>query len=188
MFVSTPDLLSIVPEAVHIPQAIDLSQWGFVPIEKADRSPWTVLHMPSHRGMKGTEFVLKCVEQLNSSGHSVHLTLGEGCSHEEVHELYKDADVVIDQLIIGAYGLVSVEAMAVGRPVICYISNDVRPLYPDSVPVMSATPLDLGDVLVDLIRNRSLREQLCYEGRRYVETYHEASTVASVLFDCYSGF
>lgn len=188
IFVSTPDLLKIVPEAVYIPQPIDLSQWEFVSIENPHRSPLVVLHMPSHRGMKGTEFVLKSVAQVNSLGHNLELRLAEGYNRNEVRELYKDADIVIDQLLIGAYGLVSVEAMATGRPAICYISDDVRPLYPDSLPVLSATPLDLGDVLLKLITNNSLREHLGHEGRGYVERYHDARTVAEALLDYYLDF
>jgi glycosyltransferase involved in cell wall biosynthesis len=188
MFVATPDLLSIVPEAVYLPQAIDLRRWEFAPTENTHGSRLTVLHLPSHRGLKGTEFVARAIEQVISSGHSIELRLAERYGHDEVHSLYRDADIVVDQLLIGAYGLVSVEAMATGRPVICYIADDVRPLYPDSLPVESATPSDLGNVLLGLMSNKGLRRRLAYEGRRYVERYHDSRVVARVLLDYYCNF
>lgn len=187
IFVSTPDLLAIIPEASYVPQAIELGEWEFTPVNNFHQNPLTILHAPSHRGMKGTEFVLRTVERLSSLGHNINLVLVEGCSHDKMKDLYKNADIVIDQLLTGAYGVVSVEAMAMGRPVVCYISDDVRLRYPDSLPVVSANPLDLENVLLELISDRKLREELSYRGRKYVETYHDVRIVAKTLLDCYLG-
>lgn len=187
MFVSTPDLLTMAPNAVYIAQPIDLSQWQFVPKQHPRLGPLVVLHLPSHQGMKGTEFVLKSIQELSSAGYDLELRLAEGRTRDEVQQLYRDADIVIDQLLIGAYGLVSVEAMAVGRPVICYISDAVRSRYPGSLPVVSATPLDLTDALATLMDDANGREQLAYEGRKYVDTCHDARIIARRLLDYYSG-
>ena len=46
------------------------------------------------------------------------LELVEGLHHDEAFERYRAADIVVDQLNAGWYGLFAIEAMALGKPVV----------------------------------------------------------------------
>jgi len=48
-------------------------------------------------------------------------------AHEEINEYYWNADLVIDRMRLGSLGMVSLEAIACGRPVVTYVSSE----YPE---------------------------------------------------------
>ncbi len=54
-------------------------------------------------------------------GVRFEFTLVEGLHREEAKRLYERADLFVDQLILGWYGGVAVELMALGKPVIAHI-------------------------------------------------------------------
>ncbi len=186
MLVSTPDLLRIVPEAKLIQQAIDLSQWEYE-LEPPDGSPQEirVAHAPTARNKKGTELIIKAVETLKSRGYPVTLVLIEGVPHGEVKQLYRMCHIGIDRLLDGWYGNVSIELMAMGKPVLCYIEPELATHHRPDIPIVSATPLDLADKLEMLLLDQGLRRRLGEQGRAYVEKWHDANKIAEQLIELY---
>lgn len=49
--------------------------------------------------------------------------------HAEAQRWYLQADIIVDQVFCGTYGLLSVEAMAMGKPVVTYIRDDVKSFF-----------------------------------------------------------
>jgi glycosyltransferase involved in cell wall biosynthesis len=78
-----------------------------------------VLHAPSSRARKGTEHVIAACEQLDCE-----LEIVEGLDHREAFERYRNADVVVDQLNAGWYGVFAIEAMALGKPVVTFLHEE----------------------------------------------------------------
>lgn len=194
IFVSTPDLLEFIPEAVLLPQPIDLddlhSHLKGIPVAQPmgrpliDR-PVRVAHAPSDSNIKGTKFVVAAVEKLRKKAINVELVLMQNKTHDEVLSIYATCDIVVDQLLVGAYGLVAVEAMAFGKPVICYIRDDLIPLYPPGMPVISAGPKDIYDVLGDWVTHPEWWNEKGSAAKEYVESVHDAEVVAKMCIDCY---
>ena len=84
----------------------------------------------------------------------------------------------------------AVEAMALGRPVVCYLrQDDLRFLDPgmrSDLPIINATPGTLCDTLRDLLGKR--RHTLAEAGarsRNYVEKWHDPDTLAARMKNCY---
>ena len=50
-------------------------------------------------------------------GLDADLEIVEGLHHDEAFERYRNADIVVDQLHAGWYGLLAIECMALGKPV-----------------------------------------------------------------------
>ena len=48
----------------------------------------------------------------------------EGLRHDEALEHYRDADIVVDQLNAGWYGLFAIECMALGKPVVTFLHDE----------------------------------------------------------------
>ena len=141
--VSTPDLLEFVPGALLMPGPVDLEKWTPRPPRSAPISaeePVRILHAPSEREIKGTRYLLSAVERLKAAGYPVELLLLEGVPHSEVVQFCDRADIAVDQLMIGAYGTVSIEMMAKGVPVVCRIRDDLRGYYAGDLPIVSAEP------------------------------------------------
>lgn len=182
VLVSTPDLLEFVPGALLMPGPVDLQKWTprpprTTPISAAD--PVRILHAPSDREIKGTRHLVAAVERLKSAGYPVELTMLEGVAHEKVVEFCNTADIAVDQLMIGAYGTVSIEMMAKGVPVVCRIRDDLRAHYPDSLPIISAGPDDIYEALAGLIQRPDMWESLGRRGIEYVQGHHEMHKIAA---------
>ena len=136
-----------------------------------------IIHTPNHRGIKGTEFIIKAAEDLKNEGLKVELILLERIPNDKVKELMANADILAEQLII-AHGLSAVEGMAKGIPVISNFEDERRNKvfrtysYLNECPIVSAGPENITDVLRSLIVNPLLRHELGLAGRAYVQKYH----------------
>jgi glycosyltransferase involved in cell wall biosynthesis len=177
------DALRWVPEAEMIPPGIDLSP--FVPVPPSDRARPIVVHAPSHRPKKGTDYVIAACEQL-----PVELDIVERVPHDEARERYARADIIVDQLLAGWYGIFALEAMALGKPVVTYLKPDAveqtERHFGTKVPVVSATTESLLDVLRPLVESPQLRREIGAASRAYVERVHDIDTIADRLLEVYA--
>ncbi|MGZ7032717.1 MAG: glycosyltransferase family 4 protein [Thermoanaerobaculia bacterium] len=182
MFVVSIDYLPFVPEAHVVPRLIDLKEWPEQP--PGQREVPKILHVPSHRGTKGTHFILDAVKRLHDAGLRFDFALLEGVPHDEARRAIQDADVVIDNVITGDYELVSLEAMASSRVTVANLQEAVLGAFPDA-PVYNVDPPSLVDRLGALIQDRALRESLAARGRAYVAGHHDAPVIAEQLVEFY---
>lgn len=187
IFALNPDLLHVLPErARFVPYAnIDPLNWRTAAPVGTNERP-LVLHAPTNRQIKGTRFVVEAVNRLQDEGIEFDFRLVEGLTQTEARDLYRQADLVVDQLLIGWYGGLAVEAMALGRSVVSYVRKDDLGFVPqpmrDQIPIVSAEPATIHDVLKDLLTTR--RGDLPELGRRsraYVERWHDPRCIAEQL-------
>lgn len=151
--------------------------------------PVKILHAPNHKACKGSEFVFKAIEKLKSEGYEIELIFKQNVPNHEFIEIIREADIVIDQLIIGWYAFFAMEAMSLGKPVICYLRPDLVKTYedigciePGEIPLISAEPSDITDVLRSLLDAPDTFQGLGQKSRRYVEKYHSLDAVGE-FFD-----
>lgn len=155
------------------------------PSPKSQKSdPPLIVHAPTHREFKGTKFIINAVEKL-AKEVPLRFKLVEGMSHDEAMELYKEADIVIDQVLCGAYGNLSVEAMALGKAVVCYIRPDLKDTLPADLPILSCNPDTLYDGLKELVLQPELRVQRGQQGIAYVKKHHDADQIILQLISIY---
>ena len=103
----------------------------------------------------------------------------------EAFEIYRQADIVIDQLYIGTYGVFALEAMALGKPVVTYLRPDLKEAFPKDLPIVSASEATLKEALASLLENPAELGRLGRLGRSYVERYHDYRKIAVVLAKLY---
>ena len=89
-------------------------------------------------------------------------------------------------LTYGFFGATAREAMMLGKPVVCYLRPEwlesMRaeiPDYVDELPVVSATPETVRDVLIDLIEHPEKRAELGRRSREFAVKWHSARAGAS---------
>lgn len=145
-----------------------------------------IVHAPSDKKIKGTEYILKAICKLKKE-YNFRIKLIHGLNHEKAKNIYEKADIIVDQLLGGSHGVFSIEAMALGKPVICYIREDLKSKYPEELPIISANPENIYDVLKLLIEDAKFRHELGKKGRAYVEKYHDARKIAGELIKVYEG-
>ena len=143
-----------------------------------------IIHAPTNRAFKGSDYIEEAMKKLEGKGKFTYQLL-EKLSHEQAIAKYREADIIIDQLLCGTYGMFSVEAMAMGKPVVAFIRDDVRSKFPEDLPIVQATPETLADVLEDLINNPKKRHDIGVAGRKYVENYHAGERITDKLIEIY---
>jgi glycosyltransferase involved in cell wall biosynthesis len=186
--VSTPDLLEFVPGALLMPGPVDMARWTPRPPRTEPISPEhpvRILHAPSDREIKGTRHLMDAIERLRAEGYPVELLMLEGVPHEQVADFCSQADIAVDQLMIGAYGTVSIEMMAKGVPVVCRIRDDLRHHYPADLPIINAGPDDVYNVLEGLLQRPETWHEVGRKGVEYVRHEHEMHVVAERTLELY---
>jgi glycosyltransferase involved in cell wall biosynthesis len=120
----------------------------------------------------------------------VELRIVEGVHHDEARRLYEEADVIVDQLNAGWYGVFAIEAMALGKPVVTFLHDEAvsrtQEAFGVEVPIVSATKETLVDVLRPLVESAEERQRVGRASRAYVERVHDADVVADRLLDIYA--
>lgn len=184
VIVSDPELLTYVPDAKIVPRAIDLKTVpyktnGFTSKENWEEVGPLIVHIPSRESVKGSHFIKKALEELREEGLKFRFRFATEITHEEVMELYAQADIVIDQLRIGWYGVASVEAMALGKCTVAYVREDIQHhLVPFGNPIVNANPENIKSVVKELVYNREKVVRQGVIGRKFVEDYHCSDKVA----------
>ena len=182
VLVSTPDLLAFSPRAKWIANPIDLRKYPYIG-DGNHNSRLRIVHAPSVPKVKGTEFVIEAVEGLKSEGYEIELDLIKNMSHQEAVEHYKRADIVVDQLLVGWYGVFAIECMALGKPVCVYIREELKKHLPATRPLMATSPRDLKEDLRRLIEDEALRNGIGKTARSFVEASHDADKIAAHLIN-----
>jgi len=181
--VGSYDAIRWVPGAEVIPPGIDVGR--IEPSPPSDRARPVILHAPSSRQRKGTEHVLAACEGLDAD-----LLLIEGLRHDEAFERYREADIVVDQLNAGWYGLFAIECMALGKPVVSFLHEEAvrrtEQAFGVSVPIVRASRDDLRARLEPLVASTAERRRLGAASRAYAERVHDVERVADRLLALYS--
>jgi glycosyltransferase involved in cell wall biosynthesis len=181
--VGSYDALRWAPDAEVIPPGIDVQ--NIAPVPPTDRVRPVIVHAPSSRTRKGTAHVIAACEGLDAD-----LVLIEDLHHAEAFERYRDADIVVDQLNAGWYGLFAIECMALGKPVVSYLHEEAVAKTQEAlgvpVPVVGATKDDLRTRLEPLVASAAERRRLGEASRVYAERVHDIERVADRLLALYS--
>ena len=184
------ELISYLPEehapVYGVPLRMDISR--FTPAYPEEHKKGIrIVHAPSRRGVKGTAFILEAFEHLKEKYPDLEFVLVEGKTQEEAFEIYKTADIIVDQVFVGIYGVFSIECMAMGKPVVCYIDPRMKERYPEELPVISADRDEVEQRIEELILDGRKRRECGMAGRAYVENYHDYRAVAWLLKGIYEG-
>lgn len=185
-FVCSPMYLEFIENSTLLPLAIDLTKYTYEPI--TDKEYLQILHAPTDRGFKGTSYIIDAVNRLIDEGYKIKLVLAEGLTHNELQRKYIECDIFIDQILAGWYGTASIEAMAAGRPVICFM-RDSYYQYLDSkmeIPIISASPDEIYDVIKNITtKSKEELRTIGLNSRKFIEDFHDVKKITSHLIEMY---
>jgi len=176
-------LLPFSPDSKVIRQALDLASFPFVGCEPK-KEDVNIVHAPTNRLIKGTSKIIAAIERLKKDGYKVNLIMVENKPHSEAIEVFKKADIVVDDVLQGPYGLVAMECMALGKPVLGRIDEHFVGMYKD-LPIVNTNPDNLYENLKTLVLNPQMCFDLGKRGRAYVEANHDDKVIAQQFIDLY---
>lgn len=184
IYALNPDLLHVLPKSAEfLPYShISLEEWT-PNYTQSENQPLRIGHAPSHRGVKGTQLIIKAAENLKRRGFHFEFILVEGFKNRDAKMIYRELDVLVDQLFIGWYGGVAVEAMALGKPVLAYIrENDLKYIPSEmkkEMPIIRTTPDNIENSLEQILHMpRNIMVELAKKSRAYVERWHDPVKIA----------
>ena len=178
-----PDLLEVLPkDAEFLPYSTEATlQAKVLPFKQAGE--FIIGHAPTHRIVKGTDQIISLVDRLRAKGHQVRLELIEGLAKADALKKYQEIDLFIDQLVIGWYGVVSLEVMALGKPVICFVKGKglrfVPPQMLRDLPIINADEITLEQKILEVMKMDSVqRGNLAERGIRFLQKWHDPRIIA----------
>jgi len=181
--VGSYDAVRWVPDAHVIPPGIDIA--GIEPSPPSGRDRPLVLHAPSSRSRKGTEHVVAACAELN-----LDLEIVEGLDHRRAFDRYRRADVIVDQLNAGWYGVFAIEAMALGKPVVSFLHDEAvrrtEEAFGLEVPIVSVTRETLVERLRPLAASPDERRRVGAASRAYAQEVHDLERMTDRLLALYA--
>lgn len=171
-----------LPEATYLPKSLDIDQYTFSPSPQRQRP--VVLHATRRRETKGTNIIEEQLKNLQRE-FDFEIRIIEGAKHNQLLHEIASADIVVEKLLGGDAGVLSLEAMAMGKVAVARIRDEVFERHP-ALPVQSADPESFGRTMVKLLYSAELRARIGVAGRKYVEHEHSATESARLLKDLYS--
>jgi len=202
IFVSTPDVLGIAKQftddAQYLPNPVDTELFYPRPVVAHDGKRRVLIASDSSWSVKGTDVAIRALSQIKNevdvsiiaygvdfdrtialaSSLGLRLSVLPKVSHEKLNEYYWNADVIIDRFRLGSLGLVSLEAIACGRPVIAYVSSEY-PEYED----FPLKDLSAEEETVNVIKNVS--DKLWEKEYAYLKKTHMPKVVIPMLLNTY---
>lgn len=184
LFVSTPDLLQWLPGSSWCPVVVDPAPWRLAVRTARPDGPPVVVHAPSRAWLKGTRLIEPVLKRLAEEGVIEYRRI-VGVPHASMPAFYADADVVLDQFVLGIYGVAACEAMAAGRLVMSHVGRFTR----DQVRARTGLDLPVQEVTLESLEAELRRfaagpdafESVRAAGPRFVESVHDGRLSAAAL-------
>jgi hypothetical protein len=168
-------------EYVNVIQPINIEDFPEYTAKKNNKTP-VILHAPSNFGYKGTKYLVEAVKKLKKE-FKFDFKLVNNVTIKELYEEIQKADIIVDQLIQGWYGMLPLEAMMFSKPVICYLRDDVVKALPDDCPIINANPGNIYEVLKHCLQNQNMWRDTGLKGRNYVIQNHDSRKIAKQYAD-----
>jgi hypothetical protein len=146
------------------------------------------------RNIKSTHIYLKLIEELKAEGHPVELIFFKDVPNKQLRYYQAQADIVVDMLTFGWFGANVREALMLGKPVVSYVRPEwlegMRkeiPEFVDELPIVSATPETVKEVVLDLVNDREKRLEIGRRSRAFAVKHLSAEKAARSFDKIYSG-
>jgi hypothetical protein len=144
-----------------------------------------ILHAPSNEIYKGSKYIYNAIEQLKDK-YDFEFKIVKNLPIQELYEEILSSDLIIDQMG-GYYGLLSIESMALYKPVVVYIYDQIWSDIKNDCPLINANPDNLYHILEDIILNPEQLEIIGKKSREFVEKYHSDEVIATNLIKIFEG-
>jgi glycosyltransferase involved in cell wall biosynthesis len=202
ILVSTPDVLgrarSVRSDAEYLPNPVDRELFYPRTVRPNEGKTRVLIASDCNWSVKGTDIAVKALSKIKdevevsvinqgsdfqktldlASSLGLHLNILPKLPHVRINQYYWNADLVIDRFALGSLGMVSLEAIACGRPVLTYVSSE----YPETLE-FPLKDLKNEEEIARMIRN--LPAGLWEKEHSFLSKYHNIDVVESKLLSIY---
>ena len=182
--VSTPDLLQYAPNGVWLPTPLNLEEIdALTPANKVENGKIRLAHHPYYKVYKRENYYEEGFQALDNN--KCEIVEIANLPHKEALQAIANCDIVIGKILpdVGWFGKFTLEGMAVGKPVICYVSDELYERY--RPPVYRTTKETFANDLCNLINDSSEQQKLSRAGRDYIRQNHDVANIVLKLEEYY---
>lgn len=184
-FVSTPDLLEFRPNATWLPGITEPNKWLSIPPTRLTAQKLVVLHVPGGKpALKGTPSIRPAMLKLQEEGLIEYREL-RNVPAADMPTHMMEADIVVNQVSMGLYATVAVEAMLAGRIVVSQVWGSVREhiekVTGNELPIVDATRDSVYETVKEIAQNRSQYASLGEISREFAKSAHSYEHAARAL-------
>jgi hypothetical protein len=187
--VSTPDLLKYAPNGKWLPNPIDLKEIDATREElnikemQENQIP-KVAHYPYYRNYSALDYYSDALSSLQKDQKCEIINILNQ-PHLQALRNMASSDLIIGKILpdVGWFGKFELEGMALGKPVVAYVSEDLYENY--NPPIYRTTKDTLKKDLEAIFEDRPERERLSREGPKYVRDNHSIECVVEAVMRCY---
>lgn len=192
MWSVNPDLLYYLPKEISSFLPYSIANFNISPAFSKSDGVLKIVHAPTNQLVKGTAFILEAIEKLKKKyPNHFKFELIQGLSHHQALEKYREADLVIDQILLGWYGAFAVEVMLMGKPVIVNIAEEDLKFIPKEMAknlmetIIQAGPSDIYEVLEKCIHDRASLKEKSEASVEYAREWHNPRYIANITKEKY---
>lgn len=130
-----------------------------------------ILHAPSRPKFKGTDLIIKAIEEIRDSGIPVDFVQIVGKPNEEVLSEITRCDFVIDQLYSDSpFAGLAVEAAVLNKATIVgsYAYDNIL-FKKESIPSLFVDPSNIKTAITSLIKDVQLRDSIANKAKSFVD-------------------
>jgi len=202
VLVSTPDILKFArryrKDAEYIPNPVDMQLFYPKPLPERGKKLKILIAGSSDWTLKGTDIAIRALNKIKDKvevsiinyGKDFEKTISLAESlgldvhplpkipHEEIRKYYWRSDIVMDRFKLGSLGMVSLEAIASGRPVVTYVSSEYEE-YED----FPLKDVDTEEKIIEAISNAT--PDLWKEQCEYLKKNHDPEKIANRIREIY---
>lgn len=154
------------------------------PFREAPGRRLLVVHAPTSQRVKGTAYIERAIERLREQGCDFEYRRLENLTHDQAQQALCEADIVVDQLVVGGIGNLSLEAMALGKTLVTYVYDDILRAL-DDPPLVNADVQTLEPKLREVMADMELRRWLHAQGPPFVRRHINPRTIADEIYRLY---
>ncbi|MER5176490.1 MAG: hypothetical protein ABJB76_07480 [Candidatus Nitrosocosmicus sp.] len=186
--VSTPDLLKLAPNGKWLPIPVDLKKIERFKMESNNNNNDKSLHIthyPYYLNKPEWDYFTPTFNYIEKENRSTLFKV-INLNHDQSLAAIGKSDLYVGKIIpeMGWFGTAETEAMALGKPVIAYVSEELHDLY--KPPIFRTTKETFKKDLLDLIDDESERRRLSEAGPQYVKKNHDLSIISKKVFEYYN--
>ncbi len=196
IFAVNPDLLWFLPKEKTSFLPYTVASWfdDMTPLFPFSQKKLRIVHAPTNRECKGSNIILKALRKLEEYfPEEIEIILVEGKTHSEALSIYREADLIVDQILVGWYGGLAVEVMKMGKPVAVFIREEDLHFIPKEMrkdiddAFIRIRPDTIDEVLGCFTTNRKLLREKGENGYQYVRKWHDPLKIALQIKEYYEG-
>jgi len=191
--VSTPDLLQYAPNGKWLPNPIDIYQIKKIivakeeePTQAKSKNKVRIAHYPFYKSnpSPGFDYYTIALNKLQKENKCENVEI-LNLSHIQALQVMYSSDIIVGKILpeVGWFGKFELEGMALGKPVIAYVSDYLYEKY--KPPVYRTTKDTFMRDLENLIANNDEKNRLAGEGHEYVKKHHSIEPIIKTVNECY---